>query len=169
MQTLIEVKTWTDISVIRPEMTESISLMLSFYFDPRLTVNHWGELYELYRSPPPGGDQELRALSLSILNPPVRFTFWMFVASLNTPFCSACCQLVAPHRTLVRLSGTNYHPRKPKRLSCKSFVSSSRIKSLCLWERMGLPAVLLFPVRGKLQSLHCSVLIGPFSVSWNPL
>ncbi len=40
--------------------------------------------------------------------------------------------------------------------------------SLCNWKRMGHPAVLLSPVRGKLQSLQCSVLIGPSSVSWNP-
>lgn len=33
---------------------------------------------------------------------------------------------------------------------------------------MGCPAVLLFPVRGKLQSLQTSVLIGPYSVSWKP-
>ena len=33
---------------------------------------------------------------------------------------------------------------------------------------MGCPAVLLFPVRRKLQSLQTSVLIGPYSVSWEP-
>lgn len=72
----------------------------------------------------------------------------------------------------------NYNPHKsficdwknPKEWAVNLFLLPSTRKSrqsLCNWKRMGRPAVLLFPVRGKLQSLQRSVFIGPLSVSWN--
>lgn len=72
----------------------------------------------------------------------------------------------------------NYSPHKsfisdsenPTEWAVNLFLLPSTRKSwqsFCNWKRMGRPTVLLFPVRGKLQSRQCPVIIGPLNVSWN--